>query len=151
MRANTRRWPNSGIMLTHRLQSWANISPVLRYSVVFGVTLNVGQRHRRRANITELWFKASCQYRQHSGTACMKYWLGPNGYWACTSDAGPTFNRHWVVVSLYSPPAVCNARPAAQQKAWSLVWCWASVADGGPAMGQCLVFRVLTIHIVFRT
>ena len=28
-----------------------NISPVLGYSVVFGARLNVGQRHRRRANI----------------------------------------------------------------------------------------------------
>ena len=28
-----------------------DISPVLGYRVVFGATLNVGQRHRRRANI----------------------------------------------------------------------------------------------------
>ena len=38
-------------MLAHRLRRWPNISPVLSYRVVFGVMLNVGQRHRRRANI----------------------------------------------------------------------------------------------------
>ena len=35
----------------HRLRRWANISPVLGYRVVFDATLNVGQRHRRRASI----------------------------------------------------------------------------------------------------
>ena len=38
-------------MLFQRLQRWPNISPVLGYHVVFGAMLNVGQRHRRRANI----------------------------------------------------------------------------------------------------
>ena len=50
-RSNTRRWPNVGLLLAHRLRRWANISPVLGYRVVFDATLNVGQRHRRRANI----------------------------------------------------------------------------------------------------
>ena len=49
--ANTRRWPNAGLMLALRLRCWGNISPVLGYRVVFGLMLNVGQRHRRRANI----------------------------------------------------------------------------------------------------
>ena len=30
---------------------------------------------------------------------------------ASTGEAGPTVNRHWVGVSLYSPPAVSTARP----------------------------------------
>ena len=51
-RSNTRRWPNVGLLLAHRLWRWANISPVLGYCVVFDATLNVGQRHRRPANIT---------------------------------------------------------------------------------------------------
>ena len=38
-------------MLAHRLRRSSNISPVLGYRVVFGATLNVGRRHRRRANI----------------------------------------------------------------------------------------------------
>ena len=38
-------------MLAQSLRRWANISPVLGYNVVFGATLNVGQRHRRRADI----------------------------------------------------------------------------------------------------
>ena len=49
--SNTRPWPNAGLLLAHRLRRWANISPVLGYRVVFDATLNVGQRHRRRANI----------------------------------------------------------------------------------------------------
>ena len=48
---NTRRWPNVWLLLAHRLWRWANISPVLGYRVVFDATLNVGQRHRRRASI----------------------------------------------------------------------------------------------------
>ena len=51
-RSNTRRWPNAGLLLAHRLRSWANISPVLGYRVMFDATLNVGQHQRRRANIT---------------------------------------------------------------------------------------------------
>ena len=39
----------TGLMLAHRLRRWANIIPVLGYCVV--ATLNVGQRHRQRANI----------------------------------------------------------------------------------------------------
>ena len=42
-------------MLAWRLRRWPTptltISPVLGYSVVFGATLNVGQRHRQGANI----------------------------------------------------------------------------------------------------
>ena len=48
--ANTIRWPNAGLMLTHRRQRWANISPILGYRVMFGATLNVGQRHKQQAN-----------------------------------------------------------------------------------------------------
>ena len=110
--------------------------------------------------LTQLWFKASCRYRQHADTTSMKYWLGLNGYWPCsTGDAGLTFNRHWIGAGLYSPPAVCSARPAAQQTRGVepvQVWCWASVADGGPELEQhwvnvsCLL-GVLTGHIMFRT
>ena len=52
-RSNTRRWPNAGLVLAHRLRCWPNISPVLGYRVVFSTTLNVGQRHRRWANFNQ--------------------------------------------------------------------------------------------------
>ena len=71
-----------------------------------------------------------------------------------------TFNRRWVCVGLYSPPAVCTAKPAAAQQTRDiepmLVWCWASVADVGLELDQhwvnvlCLP-GVLTGYIVFRT
>ena len=38
--------PNAGLILALRLRRWPNISPVLGSRVVFGVRLNVGQRHR---------------------------------------------------------------------------------------------------------
>ena len=50
-RSNKRRWPNDGLLLAHRLRRWPNISPLLGYCVVLGATLNVDQRHTRRANI----------------------------------------------------------------------------------------------------
>ena len=50
-RSNTRRWPNAGLMLSPHLRHWPNLSPVLGDWVVFGATLNVGQRHRRWASI----------------------------------------------------------------------------------------------------
>ena len=82
-RSNTRRWPNARLMLAHRLRRWADISPVLRYHVVFGATLNVGQRHRRRANINPALVQSivHAPYRQHADKGTMKYWLGHNGYW----------------------------------------------------------------------
>ena len=40
--ANTRGWPNAGLMMTHNLWRWANIIPVSGQLVVFGATLNVG-------------------------------------------------------------------------------------------------------------
>ena len=64
-------------MLAHRLRRWANISLVLGYRLVFGATLNVGQRQRRRANITQALVQSNvqvpptCQYQY-------QYWLGLN-------------------------------------------------------------------------
>ena len=94
---------------------------------MFGATLNVGHCHRPRKTLTQLWFKASCGYCQHASTASMKYWLGLNDYWQ-------------VGDGLYSHPAVCTARPAAQQTRGVepvLVRRWARI---GQALGQHLVF-----------
>ena len=67
----TRRWPNAELMLAHHLRRCANISPVLCYRVVFGATLNVGQRHRWRANINPALVQSivTVLYRQRAGTA----------------------------------------------------------------------------------
>ena len=156
-KSNMRRWPNAGLMVAHRLRRWANSSPVLGYCVMFGATLNVGQRHRRRPNINPALVQSivpvppACRYRQHKVLTRAEWIL------ASTGDAGPTFNRHWVSVGLYSPQAVSTTRSAQTRGVEPvLVWCWASVADGGPALGQhwvnvsCLL-GVLTSHIVFRT
>ena len=61
-------------MLAHRS---ANISPVSGYRLAIGATLNVDQRHRRRANINPALVKSillvppACRYRQHAGIASM--------------------------------------------------------------------------------
>ena len=45
---------------------------------------------------------------------------------ASTGDAGPTFNRHCVGVSLYSTPAVSTARPACYwMQCWQATLCFA--------------------------
>ena len=69
--SNMRRWSNGGLMLAHRLGRWANISLVLGYHVVFGAALNVGRRHRRRANINPALVQSIVPilYRQHAGKA----------------------------------------------------------------------------------
>ena len=72
--SNTRRWPKAGLMLAHYLRRWPNSCPVLGYGVVFGATLNVGQRHRRPANINPAFVQSTVP-------ASMKYWLWLNGYW----------------------------------------------------------------------
>ena len=99
-RSNTRRWPNAGLMFAHCLRRWPNISPVLGYRVVFGATLNVGQRHSRRANIYPALVQSivsvlpACRCRQREVLTRTEWIL------ASTDDAGPTFNRHWVGVGL---------------------------------------------------
>ena len=105
-RSNTRRWPNAGLLLAHRLRHWVNISPALGYCVVFGTTLNVGQRHRWRANISPASVQSimplppACRYHQHEVLTRDEWIL------ASTGEADSTYNRHRVGVDLYSPPAV---------------------------------------------
>ena len=64
------------------------------------------------------------RYCQHEVLTRAEWILANNG------DSDPTFNRHWVGVHLYSPPAVSTARTAAQQ----------TRGVAGPALGQRLVF-----------
>ena len=119
------------------LRCWANISPVLGYCVVFDATLHVGQRHRRRANITQFLFKASCgYYSQHEvGLLTTVEWI-----LASTGDAGPTFTRNWVGVGLH-----CLTRSPANTRRWTsagfmLGQCRRRWARIRPALGQRLVF-----------
>ena len=113
------------------------LSPIhfsIGLAVVFGAILNVGQHHRRRANINPAnCFKASCWYRQHE-VLTRAEWILPN-----TDDAGPTFNRHWIGVNLYS----VDTPPPTE----STVQCW--MVDGQSrrqltsveqALGLCVVF-----------
>ena len=46
--------------------------------------------------LTQLWFKASCWYHQHEVLTTAEWILHSTG------DAGPTFTRYWIGVSLYS-------------------------------------------------
>ena len=147
-RSNTRRWPNSGLMLAHCPRCWANISPVLGYHIVFGATLNVRQHHRQWANINPALVQSimtvptACRYCHHEVLTRAEWIL------ASTSDAGPTFNRLCVGVGLYLPPAVSTTTPAcywtqlpANTKRWTSAGLilgqrrrlWASI---GSALGQ---------------
>ena len=105
-RLNTRRWPNAGLMLAYRLRRWPTLSPVLGYCVVFGATLNVGQHHRRWANINPALAQSIMMtYCQHAGTSNMKYWLRLNAYW----PAPATLAQHSTDIGSVS---ACDRRPA---------------------------------------
>ena len=66
----------------------------------------MSQRHRLPANINPALVQSivpvppACRYGQHEMLIRAEWIL------ASTGDVGPTFNRHWVGVGLYSPPAV---------------------------------------------
>ena len=98
-------------LLTQLLtQFCASISPVISYCVVFGATLNVGLRHRQQANITPALVQSimpvppTCRYLQHEVLTRAEWIL------ARTGDTSSTFNRDWVSVGLYLPPAVSIAK-----------------------------------------
>ena len=144
-RSNTRRWPNVGLLLAHRLRRWANISPVLGYPVVFDATLNVGQRHRRRAYINPAFVQSIVRVLQPA-------WRRPTDYsWMDTSQ----HRRRWPNIGSVS---ACTAWPAAQQtrgieSMLVFMLCqrrrrWARI---GPALGQRLVFAgsVDRLHLCF--
>ena len=148
--ANTRRWPNAGLMLALRLQYWAQYWVTVSCLAPRWMWASVTHGG---PTLTQLWFKASCRFRQHEVLTRAEWIL------ASTGDVGPTFNRHWVGVSLNSPPAVSTTRPiamllnAAQQTRGveTVLSC-----DAGPALDQlwvnilCLL-GVLTSHNVSRT
>ena len=59
--------------------------------------------------------KPSFGLKHHASTARMEVLTRVEWILASTGDAGPTFNRHWVGVGLYSPLAVCTARHTRQK------------------------------------
>ena len=144
-RWNTRRGPNAGLMLAHRLRRWANISTVLGYCVAFGVTQNVGQRHRRRANINPALFQSIVlNSRQYVGVTCISPMPGH-----CVRR-WPTFKRHWGGVCymhamspawiltgtewILTSPALCN---------------WDGVYSDRACLGFSQKFHVIIENIFF--
>ena len=111
-RSNTRRWPNVGLLLAHRLWRSASISPVLGYRVVFDATLNVGQRHRRPANINPALvqsivtvpptfiYVACDRPGRHEAFARCWYSVGPQSAAQTYILGGSALCRHWVDVYL---------------------------------------------------
>ena len=118
-RSNTRRWPNAGLMFSHHLRHWANISQHLD-RVVFAATLNVGQCHRCWPTLTQLWFKASWQYRQHASTASMKYWLRLIGYRRRWLNIYQTLSRCRLVLATSS--LHCQTAQPSKHKALNQYW-----------------------------
>ena len=113
-RSNTRCWPNVGLLLAHRLRRWANFSPVLGDHVVFEVTLHVGQRHRRRANINPAFVQSIVWVLQPA-------WIRPTDYgWMDTSQ----HRRRWL--NIYQTLGRCRlALPDPQpSKHEVLNQCW---------------------------
>ena len=117
-RSNTRRWPNVWLMLAHRLQYWVTVSCLATHWMWASITDG-------GPTLTQLWFKASCWYRQHE-VLTRAEWILPS-----TGDAGPTFNRHCIGVSLYSvdtpPPTEIT------------VQCWmvdGQSQQGGPGLSR---------------
>ena len=132
--SNTMRWPNTGLMLAHRLRRWPNISPVLSYGSCLVSCSMWASVTDDGPTLTQLWFKASCQYSQHE-VLTRAEWILPS-----TGDAGPTFNRHWVVSACtrrqQQPLAYQHAAQQTRGVEPVLVWRWASDAGGRPAWRQ---------------
>ena len=94
-RLNTPRSPNSGLMLAHRLRRWPNISQVLSY---------------RGGGGGRVWCHTECDPpsepsfgpKNPAGIVYATHAHHWPGNMSSTGDAGPTFNRQWIGVSLYS-------------------------------------------------
>ena len=90
-------YPNAGLMLAHLRRLWVNSSPALAYRVVPGATLNMGSVTVNPALVQSIVLvPPACWYRQHEVLTRAEWIL------ASTGDAGPTFNRHWFGVGLYT-------------------------------------------------
>ena len=147
-RSNTKSRPDVGLLLAYHLWRWANISPVLVYRTVFDATLNVGQRHRWRDNISPALDQTMCRYMLLRkpiidplcvGVTCISQMPG-HCVWRW-----PTFKRHWGVVNYVHVLTVscllCTATdigPLSTQRAQSIcvafVQCRANVEDVGPPL-----------------
>ena len=91
--------------------------------------------------LAQLWFKALCRYHQHAGSASMKYWLELNGYWPATATLAQHLKNmgtcRLVLAATVSRPAWCWTQPQQTRGVEPvLVWCWANIADCGPALDQ---------------
>ena len=81
-------------LLAHRLLHWANISPVLGYHVVFDARLNVGQRHRRRANINPAFVQRVVPILQPAWSRPTDYsWMDTSQHRRCWPNLKQTLCR----------------------------------------------------------
>ena len=147
-RSNTRRWPNVGLLLAHRLR--ANISPVLGYGVVVDTILNVGQRHRRRANINPAFVQSIVPILQSA-------WSRPTDYgWMDTSQ------HLWRWPNIYQTLGRCRlALPDPQpSKHKALNQCWFYAGPASQTVGQnwtsigslsCVCWECWLVTFVFFT
>ena len=120
-------------MLVYRLQHYPTLAQYWVTGggrVVYGVTLNVGHRHKWRASINPALVQSIVlvQSMLHKPT------IDPAIF-----NAGPTFNRDWIGVSLYSvdtPPPTENT-----------VQCW--MVDGQSRRRWTSVNPALVWRVVF--
>ena len=137
MRSKTRLWPNAGLLSAQRLRRCANISPVLGYRVVYDVTLHVGQRHRRRANINPAFVQSIVRVLQPAWSRLTDYgWMDTSQHRRRWPNIYQTLVRCWLALLTHS---IANTRRwtsdgfmlGQHRRRW---------AKTGPALGQRLVF-----------
>ena len=83
---------SAGLMLAHRLQRWANISPVLGYVTCLAPHWMWASVTDGGPTLTQVWFKALCRYmfasppltRQCVGVTCISPMQGHCVYTMCT-------------------------------------------------------------------
>ena len=121
------------IMLAHHLRRWVNISPVLGYRLVFGDTLNVGRWPNIYLTLGRCWLVTATSSKLEA--IILDQLLFPANtkdlYNICTASAQRL--RRWFNI-VHMSVVYWVERSPVNTKRWTvMIWCWASVADGGPA------------------
>ena len=114
------------------------ISPLLGYHVVFGATLNVGQRHRRRANINSALVQSilpvlpAYRYRHHEVLTRIEWIQFPSNRNICITFVQRRSNVFDVGTTLYKcyTNVLCLLGWTQPSKHEALNQCW---FDAGPA------------------
>ena len=121
--SNTRRRHNAGLLLAHRLRRWANTQ--YYYRVVFDATLNVGQRHRLRANINPAFVQSIVGYYSHHEVGLLT-----KVEWILASNV--RLAQHLTDIGSVS---ACTARPH-PSKHEALNQCWFYAGPAWQTLGQ---------------